>query len=132
MAGLDAGLVYNEFPLMGGGFFPPEMGFLNPEWRNYLENIPVVQFVHRWLAILTMILIFIYAGRAILREKRSEASFKFLILMTFLQVGLGIATLLSAVYLPVAVLHQLGAALLVILMSATLYQTWPWASSDSA
>ncbi|MCD8571394.1 MAG: COX15/CtaA family protein [Alphaproteobacteria bacterium] len=132
VAGLDAGLVYNEFPLMGGGFFPPEMGFLNPEWRNYLENIPVVQFVHRWLAILTMILIFIYAGRAILREKRSEASFKFLILMTFLQVGLGIATLLSAVYLPVAVLHQLGAALLVILMSATLYQTWPWASSDSA
>ncbi|MCD8562715.1 MAG: COX15/CtaA family protein [Alphaproteobacteria bacterium] len=130
-AGLDAGLVYNEFPLMGGHFFPPEMGQLSPAWRNYLENIPVVQFTHRWLAVTTMILILLYAGRAVIREKRPEASFKLLALMAFVQVGLGITTLLSGVWLPVAVIHQAGAAFLVVLMSASLYQSWPWGGSSS-
>lgn len=134
VAGLDAGLVYNEFPLMGGHFFPPEMGQLSPGWRNYLENIPVVQFAHRWLAVTTMMLILIYAGRAVFYAKRPEASFRLLIVMVLAQVGLGIATLLSGVWLPLAVLHQAGAAVLVVLMSASLYQSYPWggAASDAS
>jgi cytochrome c oxidase assembly protein subunit 15 len=132
VAGLDAGLVYNEFPLMAGQFFPPEMGQLSPGWKNYLENIPVVQFAHRWLAVTTMVLILIYAGRAVFREQRPEWSFRLLIVMALAQAGLGIATLLSGVALPLAVLHQAGAVILVVLMSASLYQSYPWGGTSDA
>lgn len=131
VAGLDAGLVYNEFPLMAGGFFPPEINQFTPAWLNYFENIPVVQFSHRWLAVTSMVLILLYAGRAVFYNKRKELSFGLLIPVVLLQVGLGIATLLSGVYLPLAVLHQAGAALLVILMTVTLYQTSPFGNCST-
>ena len=59
MAGLDAGLLYNEFPLMGGRIAPPSNELLNPAyasqsdgiglWRNIFENPTTVQFNHRVL-----------------------------------------------------------------------------------
>ena len=60
VAGLDAGLVYNEFPLMGGRLAPPKDELFNdlyakkPDrsdlwWRNMLENPTTVQFDHRVL-----------------------------------------------------------------------------------
>lgn len=60
VAGLDAGLVYNEFPLMGGRLIPPRNELVNPAyataldksdilWRNLLENPTTVQFDHRVL-----------------------------------------------------------------------------------
>ena len=49
MAGLDAGLVYNEFPLMGGRVIPTDLLALKPTWLNFLENPTTVQFDHRYL-----------------------------------------------------------------------------------
>ena len=60
VAGLDAGLVYNEFPLMGGRLTPPKDELFDPAyakeedrsdlwWRNVLENPITVQFNHRCL-----------------------------------------------------------------------------------
>ncbi len=60
VAGLDAGLVYNEFPLMGGRLAPPANELFstfyakNPDnsdiwWRNIFENPTTVQFDHRVL-----------------------------------------------------------------------------------
>ena len=60
VAGLDAGLVYNEFPLMGGRLSPPKGELFDPAyakkedksdlwWRNVLENPITVQFNHRCL-----------------------------------------------------------------------------------
>lgn len=60
VAGLDAGLLYNEFPLMGGRLAPPADELLNPAysksadqsdiwWRNIFENPTTVQFDHRCL-----------------------------------------------------------------------------------
>ncbi len=60
MAGLDAGLVYNEFPLMGGRIAPPADELFSPDyakypdksdkwWRNLFENPTTVQFNHRLL-----------------------------------------------------------------------------------
>lgn len=58
VAGLDAGLIYNEFPLMGGAIVPPldemmDSRYAQKEdgsdkwWRNMLENPTTVQFDHR-------------------------------------------------------------------------------------
>lgn len=60
VAGLDAGLVYNEFPTMGGRLAPPRNELMNPVyaqredksdlwWRNMLENPSTVQLNHRVL-----------------------------------------------------------------------------------
>ena len=60
VAGLDAGLVYNEFPTMGGRLVPPTDELMDPRyakqvdgsdrwWRNLLENPVTAQFDHRVL-----------------------------------------------------------------------------------
>jgi cytochrome c oxidase assembly protein subunit 15 len=51
VAGLDAGLIYNEFPYMGERIVPPssELFALNPLWRNLFENPTTVQFDHKIL-----------------------------------------------------------------------------------
>lgn len=60
MAGLDAGLIYNEFPYMGENIVPPYDELLssdyakgvnsdNQYWRNVFENPTTVQFDHRLL-----------------------------------------------------------------------------------
>jgi cytochrome c oxidase assembly protein subunit 15 len=60
VAGLDAGLVYNEWPTMGDGYIPPAAELMDESyarkadksdkwWRNLLENPTTVQFDHRML-----------------------------------------------------------------------------------
>lgn len=55
VAGLDAGLIYNEFPKMGNGYFPSDFWALStgstplPWYMNLLENPAAVQFDHRIL-----------------------------------------------------------------------------------
>lgn len=103
VAGLDAGLVYNSFPLMNGHFFPPE---------NFAHTAPIeqhgwVQFTHRWLAIITGLGLIFYALH--IRDK-------VLLAMVLIQIGLGISTLLTQVMLVLAVLHQAGAIILLALV----------------
>lgn len=49
VAGLDAGLIYNTFPLMGEGFVPDDIWASRLGWRNVTENPSTVQFIHRVL-----------------------------------------------------------------------------------
>jgi len=108
-AGLDAGFAFAEWPTMGGRFFPEGVPLLEPAWRNIVDQPIVVQFVHRWFA-------WIAAAAAILlaiRAKRAGVRCMWTIhLIVTLQIGLGIATLLSGVAIPIAAAHQLVAALL--------------------
>lgn len=96
-AGLDAGLLYNTFPLMNGAFHPsgaPDI-FNDHGW---------VQFTHRWLAIATGIAAIAFAFRV---------NSWMLAGMVTLQIGLGVSTLLSQVWIPLATIHQAGAFLLI-------------------
>ncbi|MGB1829625.1 MAG: heme A synthase, partial [Paracoccaceae bacterium] len=47
VAGIDAGRNYTDWPLMAGGFFPPEPFSITPLWRNFFEDDGLVQFMHR-------------------------------------------------------------------------------------
>ena len=49
VAGLDAGLVYNSFPKMGGQWIPDDLMTLSPKIKNVFENTTTVQFNHRIL-----------------------------------------------------------------------------------
>lgn len=110
VAGLNAGLIYNSFPLMNGHFFPPEpfMGVSAP-----FEQHAWVQFIHRWLAIFSAFVLLAYAWRA-----RATA----LGIMVVIQAGLGILTLLTHVHLHVATAHQAGALILLTLLIVSLHK----------
>jgi cytochrome c oxidase assembly protein subunit 15 len=119
VAGLDAGRIFNEFPLMGGSVIPAgynaESGI-----RNWFENPIAAQFNHRLLAVLLALSIWIawivaeggWPG-PMRRWMRLTA------VVALVQAALGITTLLLGAPVLVAMLHQLGAvALLTVLLIA--------------
>jgi len=114
VAGLNAGLTYNTFPLMGGKFVPAGYAQLQPFIRNWFENIPAVQFDHRLLAETTVIAVMLLwlAGRRAALPHPARLALHALALVTLLQLTLGISTLLFVVPIPLAAAHQAGAALL--------------------
>jgi cytochrome c oxidase assembly protein subunit 15 len=111
VAGLDAGRVYNTFPLMGGQVVPP--GYLLPGagWRNAFENPAAAQFHHRVLALTTATLLLILAalGRHPVVSAAIRRATTFGGVVVLVQVGLGIATLLLGVPVWLGVLHQVTA-----------------------
>ncbi|KAK7470956.1 Cytochrome c oxidase assembly protein cox15 [Stygiomarasmius scandens] len=132
VAGLDAGLLYNEFPLMGGRLAPPRDELMSPayaqkpdgsdKWRNIFENPTTVQFDHRVLAITTYLgttLLFLRA-RALrqvlppLTVRATTVAFA----MVNVQLALGISTLLYLVPVPLAAAHQAGS---VAVLSAMIH-----------
>jgi heme a synthase len=121
VAGLDAGLVYNTWPLMGGEFVPPTYGDLAPAWRNGFENRAAVQFNHRLLAYVTVAAALWLTWRRWQHGAPGDSArraWRWVPLTALLQVTLGVFTVLYFVPIPVAALHQLGA---VLLLTAVLY-----------
>lgn len=126
VAGLDAGLIYNEFPKMGVGLTPPKSElwdrfYSRKEdgsdlwWRNMLENPSLVQLDHRILAMTvcaSVLALFAYSrtGRvkAALPADVRKATMGMLHLM-LMQVTLGITTLIYIVPTHLAATHQAGA-----------------------
>lgn len=115
VAGLNAGLVYNTFPLMAGRLVPEGYLGLEPLWRNLFENTAAVQFNHRLLAIATAIVALLAWWRVLRREseQRVRMAFHALAAIMLIQVALGIATLLTFVPVTLGTIHQ-GAAVLVL------------------
>ncbi|UCH41558.1 MAG: COX15/CtaA family protein [Gammaproteobacteria bacterium] len=114
VAGLDAGMIFNSFPLMGGELVPDGLGALTPWYLNIFENLVTVQFNHRWLAIATGLLLLIWylRGRAHFDDPLLQRGFKLVGMMVIIQLALGIATLLLQVPVVLGALHQAGALLL--------------------
>jgi len=114
VAGLNAGLVYNTFPLMDGSFVPAGYAQLEPFVRNWFENIPAVQFDHRLLAMTTAgsVLLFWLLGQRAALPRHVRLALHALLLAAALQFGLGVSTLLLVVPIPLAAMHQAGAVLL--------------------
>lgn len=114
VAGLRAGAIYNTFPLMGDELIPFEFLALVPWPINLVENPASVQFIHRALAttvLLVVLALWVLAARAPHGARASVASRHFAI-AALVQYGLGIAALLSQVALPLGLLHQAGAFVL--------------------
>jgi heme a synthase len=110
MAGLRAGTAHNTFPTMSGYWIPPGMFELAPWWINLFENGTTVQFVHRWLAKLLVLGVLVMAWRTRRPEVLAAGA------MALIQLGLGIATILSGANIVLATLHQAGAVLLLTLL----------------
>ena len=109
VAGIDAGRDYNTWPLMDGRFIPAAYGALEPWWRNLFENIPSVQFNHRWLAALVALHVLLMWRRTEKADARTQLAGRLALGAVGIQFMLGIATLLTAVPVILGALHQAGA-----------------------
>lgn len=107
VAGLDAGRIYNTWPLMGGQLTPPEA------FGALIESHAWVQFFHRWVAALTFIFIISFAYRL---------KSIWLSIAVTAQFVLGMLTLISVLWMPLAVMHQFGALCLITAMLYELYR----------
>ncbi|KAK4243053.1 cytochrome oxidase assembly protein-domain-containing protein [Corynascus novoguineensis] len=126
VAGLDAGLIYNEFPMMGNGLTPPKSELFDKFysrredgsdlwWRNMLENPSLVQLDHRILATTTFtavvaLVLYSRTGRvkaAMPKDVRKGVTG--LLHLALVQVSLGITTLMYMVPISLAAAHQAGA-----------------------
>lgn len=115
VAGLNAGMIYNTWPLMEGQVIPDGLYTLTPWYMNLFDNIMTVQFDHRMLAYVIAILAVIVWLKL---RKENHFAAHMLLLTILAQITLGIVTLINVVPIPLAAAHQGGA---LITLSAALY-----------
>jgi heme a synthase len=110
VAGLRAGLIANDWPLMNGRLFPHE-GLANQGISALINDPATVHFIHRWWAWVTVAALVLMA-RQVKQAGNRRASIA--IHSAFgVQILLGIATVMAGVPIALAALHQLTGALLV-------------------
>lgn len=115
VAGLKAGLIHNTWPLMGNTFIHENTFALSPFWENLVQHKDGVQFIHRTIAYLLLLLIIIFGKKY--WEKVSndlDGSIKISLTLVLVQFVLGVLTLLLNVPVSLGVLHQLGAIFLLL------------------
>lgn len=103
VAGLDAGMGYNTWPTMDGQWIPPGLLAMEPQWRNFFENALTVQFSHRLLAYLIMLVAIIHAWNTFSMSAMVVAY------LATVQIGLGVATVVMRVPFSLGLVHQAGA-----------------------
>ena len=117
VAGLDAGRNYTDWPLMAGGFLPPDILGMTPWWRNLYENDGLVQFAHRMNAYALFafaILVGLRAARSAMKTTRKLFARVGMILT--LQMILGVVTVMMSSPWYLAIAHQFLAILLWLML----------------
>ncbi|MDQ0998786.1 cytochrome c oxidase assembly protein subunit 15 [Phyllobacterium ifriqiyense] len=114
VAGLDAGLSYNTWPLMDGSIIPGDMFPIQPIWHNFFENPKTVQFVHRIFAyfVFAMAIWHAFSTTRMAPETTHARRAVFFALLVAAQAAIGITTLLMQVPIGLGLLHQLFAIVL--------------------
>ncbi len=123
VAGLNAGFIYNTFPLMDGRLVPADYDALSPWSANLFENVAAVQFNHRVLAVTTLIaalVLWIGSWSAPL-SGFARRMMALLAAVAALQVALGISALLLVVPVWLGALHQAGALTLLTVAVCALH-----------
>jgi len=131
VAGIDAGRSYTDWPLMGGQILPPDPFLFDPAWRNFFENPGLVQFIHRITGYLLLgfgVVVWLKGRRS--AHPRTQSAFHAAFAALCLQIVLGIMTVLYGAPWPVAILHQLLAVVLwILILRARFYSAYPTATS---
>lgn len=110
VAGLRAGRAFNTWPLIDGYFFPPiaKLTLLAPLWRNFLDNILLVQFQHRMAAyaLLGLAAAQAFVAWQVAAKSRAFRRASALAGLVATQALIGIVTLVLVVPLWAGLLHQ--------------------------
>ena len=114
-SGLDAGQIYQTWPLMNNYFFPDDLNFNNIILSQIFSEPSFVQFVHRKLAYIIFIYILILSFFIFYKkEKHMYNSTLFLLGTISVQIILGIFTLLNGAQILIASFHQISTIFLLI------------------
>lgn len=126
VAGLNAGLIHNHWPLMSEGQFLHESVILEKDsWLLRLtEGKSGVQFVHRTMAyvVVGLILFLYFKSKKFSLSNQQQNGMNFLVIIVFLQFLLGVFTLLFSVPLWLGLTHQVMAFILLATMTYTLHR----------
>ncbi len=126
VAGLNAGLIHNHWPLMSDGEFIHESVFIEQKtlFLNLVEGKSGVQFVHRTMAyiVVGLILLLFFKSKKYLLSSLQKKGINTLVIIVFLQFGLGVFTLLYSVPLWLGLAHQIMAFFLLSSMTFTLHR----------
>lgn len=120
VAGLDAGLVYNSFPMMGDSFVPHEV-YVSALSLSSFEDPVFVQFIHRMMAYVLVISVsvFCYFAFKVQNSKLTKSAI-YSLLVLLIQISLGVSVLIYSVPTALALVHQICA---IALLSCLL---WAW------
>ncbi|MRU17047.1 heme A synthase [Roseovarius sp. A21] len=131
VAGIDAGRSYTDWPLMAGGFLPPDFWIPELGLRNFFENPGLVQFIHRMTGYLLLafgVMVWLKGRRSAHAATRAAFSAAFIALSA--QVVLGIVTVRYVAAWQVAIVHQIMAVVLwVLILRARFLAQYPRAQS---
>lgn len=116
VAGTDAGLSHNTWPLMAGKIIPDNLFVIEPWWVNLFENVRTIQFDHRMAAYFLVFGACWHAARGMVRKSSTAKTALWLAGLILFQMIVGIWTLLQAVPLNLGLFHQ-GTAIAVLLMT---------------
>ncbi|MFI1770803.1 COX15/CtaA family protein [Thalassobellus citreus] len=126
VAGLDAGFIHNHWPMMSEGKFMHPTVYIeqSPLYKNFIEGKSGVQFVHRILAFIVVIFIYLIwkKSKAIEITKLQSSAVKSLLIILGIQFLLGVLTILLHVPVWLGVAHQVGAFILLSAMTFTLHR----------
>ena len=126
VAGLDAGFIHNHWPMMSEGKFMHETVYIEqtPIIKNFIEGKSGVQFVHRILAYVVVVLIFMIWNKtkktSLNRDQKNGINT--LLILVGLQFLLGVLTILMQVPVWLGVAHQVGAFFLLTTMTFVLHR----------
>lgn len=126
VAGLNAGLIHNHWPMMSDGQFIHDSVFIEQKTLllNLTEGKSGVQLVHRTLAyvVVGLILFLYFKSKKYGLDAQQQKGLNALILIVFLQFTLGVFTLLYSVPLWLGLTHQIVAFFLLTAMTYTLHR----------
>ncbi len=119
VSGMDAGQIYNSWPLMGSNYFPNDNKYLNLFKLSAFSDPSLVQFMHRNLAYIILIFYLILMFK-IYSNKLINLYFSINLLgsLLFIQIILGILTLLYGAQIYLASMHQVSS---IFLVSSSVY-----------
>jgi len=123
VAGIDAGRSYTDWPLMAGGLLPPDFWIAELGWRNFFENPGLVQFIHRMVGYGLLaygVMVWLKGRRSAYVATRAAFTAAFIALCA--QVVLGIVTVLYVAAWQVAIVHQVLAVVLWVLILRARFQ----------
>ena len=124
MAGTNSGQSFNTFPLMNGKIIPDDYFLEDLGIYNIFENTVAINFNHRWFSIFVFFYIIFVCFKFIKFDSKKVPKILVILVLFFLtlQVALGIVTLLSNVYLPLASMHQTNSILLLSTLLISYHQ----------
>ena len=119
VSGMDAGKIYNSWPLMGNSYFPDDNNIINLFKLSAFNDPSLVQFIHRNLAYI-IVIFYLFIVYKIYKAKMFGLykSVNVLGFLLIFQIILGIVTVIYGAQIYIASVHQISS---IFLVSACIY-----------